>query len=94
MVGSPGQIKESLSKTEEVHIETISGNYKPIIKALKDKYIKSVEDRGTELVISTLRPEKVIHKVIHILEDLNEQLIDLKIRKPSLDEIFTYLENK
>ncbi len=94
MVGSPGQIKENLSSTEEIHIETMAGNYKSLMAKLKDKAIISLEDRGTELVISTLHPEKVIHKVLHAIELSGDSLIDIKIRKPSLEEVFDFLEKK
>ncbi len=90
-VGTPDQVKDRFSKDEKIHIETYPGNYDELIKKLKDKSIEEIENRGTELVISTTTPELVLHKVLHAIEGSKESLIDVKISKPSLDEVFMSL---
>lgn len=90
-VGTPFDVKDNFSKNEEIHLMTLSGNYDEIIKRLKDKDVIEMINKGSELVIKTEKPEKVLHRVLHIIEELNENLIDANIRKPTLDDIFEYL---
>ena len=91
VVGTPEQIKDKFTKNEQVHLETYPGNYDELIKKLEDKNIDSFENRGTELVIHTSKPELVLHKILHALEGSKESLIDVKMQKPSLDEVFLSL---
>ncbi|MBR9690278.1 ABC transporter ATP-binding protein [Candidatus Woesearchaeota archaeon] len=90
-VGTPDQIKEKFSKNEEIHIETFPGNYEKLSKKFKNKSIDRMEDKGTELVIYTSKPETVLHQALHIIESSNESLIDVRLSKPSLDEVFLSL---
>lgn len=97
-VGTPFDVKDNFSKNEEIHLMTLSGNYDEIIKKLKEKDIIEMINKGSELVIKTEKPEKVLHRALHVIEELNESLIDANIRKPTLDDIFEFIakqkENK
>jgi ABC-2 type transport system ATP-binding protein len=90
-VGTPNEIKERFSKHEEIHLETFPGNY-GLISDIKDKdvlkEIARMEDKGTKLVIYTSKPEIVLNEIIKKLEQHKETIVDLKVTKPSLDEIF------
>jgi ABC-2 type transport system ATP-binding protein len=90
-VGTPNEIKQKFSQYEEIHIETFPGNYDQISN-IKDpavlREIAKVEDKGTKLVIYTLKPEVVLNALMKKLEELKETIVDLKVTKPTLDEIF------
>lgn len=90
-VGTPNEIKERFSKHEEIHLETFPGNYH-LIADIDDKDIKKeiaeIEDKGTKLVIHTSKPEVVLQELMKKLEKHKETIIDLKVTKPTLDEIF------
>lgn len=90
-VGTPNEIKERFSKHEEIHLESFPGNYTQI-SDFKDKEVlkevAKVEDKGTKLVIYTSKPEIVLAELIKKLEQHKETIVDLKVTKPSLDEIF------
>jgi len=90
-VGTPTEIKERFSRHEEIHLETFPGNY-DFISAIKDKEILKeivrVEDKGTKLVIYTSKPEIVLTEIMKRLEENKETIVDLKVTKPTLDEIF------
>jgi ABC-2 type transport system ATP-binding protein len=90
-VGTPNEIKERFSKNEEIHLETFPGNYS-LIADFKDKdvlkQISRIEDKGTKLVIYTTKPEVVLGELIKRLDQHKETIIDLKVTKPTLDEIF------
>lgn len=90
-VGTPNEIKERFSKHEEIHLETFPGNYGQIAD-IKDKdvlrEIAKIEDKGTKLVIYTSKPEIVLNEIIKKLDQNKETIVDLKVTKPTLDEIF------
>lgn len=90
-VGTPNEIKDRFSKHEEIHLETFPGNYHQI-SDFKDKdvirEIAKIEDKGTKLVIYTSKPEIVLGELIRKLDQHKETIVDLKVTKPTLDEIF------
>ena len=90
-VGTPNEIKERFSKHEEIHLETFPGNYS-LISNIKDKdvlkEIYKIEDKGTKLVIYTSKPEMVLNEIIKKLDEHKETIVDLKVTRPTLDEIF------
>lgn len=91
------ELKHMLSKGQEIHIETYPGNYANIIKNFKNNLVSSMENRGNSLIIRTKKPDKILSKLLQTLEKLDESLLDLKISKLSLKEIFkavTKDENK
>jgi len=90
-IGTPNEIKQRFSQNEEIHLETFPGNYEEIshFKNVEiSKYIAKIEDRGTKLVIYTSKPEMVLNALMKRLEELKETIVDLKVTRPSLDEIF------
>jgi ABC-2 type transport system ATP-binding protein len=90
-VGTPNEIKTRFSQNEEIHLETFPGNYEEIARIRStevSKHIAKIEDRGTKLVLYTSKPEMVLNSLMKRLEDLKETIVDLKVTKPSLDEIF------
>jgi len=90
-VGTPNEIKQRFSQNEEIHLETFPGNYEEISKIKNteaSKHIAKIEDKGTKLVIYTSKPEMVLNALMRRLEELKETIIDLKVTRPSLDEIF------
>lgn len=90
-IGTPNEIKDRFSKHEEIHLETFPGNYNQITD-FKDKEIikeiAKIEDKGTKLIIYTSKPELILGELIKKLEQHKETIIDLKVTKPTLDEIF------
>jgi len=90
-VGTPNEIKQRFSQNEEIHLETFPGNYEEISRIKNSdvaKHIAKIEDKGTKLVIYTSKPELVLNSLMKRLEDLKETIVDLKVTRPSLDEIF------
>lgn len=90
-VDSPANIKHKYLKTQEIHIQTRPGRYKQIADSLTDSNISAFETVGGELVIYTEEPQKVIKKILIVLQRLSETLEDIKIVKSSLDDVFVRL---
>jgi ABC-2 type transport system ATP-binding protein len=90
-IGTPNEIKQRFSQNEEIHLETFPGNYDEISKIRNSdaaKHISKIEDMGTNLVIYTSKPEMILNALLRRLEELKETIVDLKVTRPSLDEIF------
>ncbi len=92
-VGSPNELKNIYSKNEEIHLETSPGKYSKIIKKLKHKKlpIEKVVNHEHKVIIYTQRAETVLHNLLHIIEDMNETLLDVNVDKPSLAEVFEFV---
>jgi len=93
-LGTLSEIKEQFAKYEEIHLESYPGNYDSLAN-FKDKDIAEsiikVENTGTKLVIYTTQPSKVLMDLLRRLESSKENLIDLHVNRPTLDDIFVMI---
>jgi len=93
--GTPDEIKNYYSKEEEIKLETSPGKYNKIINALKkdtkELVIKKMAIQDNKLIIYTQQAEKSLHQVLHLLENLDEILIDVVVEKPTLQEVLERL---
>ena len=93
--GTPEKIKNMYSVNEEIHLETFPGKYDKLLRKIgNDPNISNHKIKGHKLILYTRSPEKTLHKVLHLLEKLNEKLIDVDVDKPSLSEVFEYFEEE
>ncbi len=90
-VASPDAIRNKYSKIQEINVESYPGNYSKIMSKISKKNVKSHEVRGAVLTIFTDKPQAAIHELFPLLEKNKEQVIDMKIGRPSLDDIFIAL---
>ncbi len=90
-IGNIEELRHLYDKKEEIHLETLSGNYEGIIRSLNISEFL-VEDG--KLVIFTSDAEKTLHNILHIIENMKEKLLYVDIRKPSLREVFETVTNK
>ena len=91
--GPVNKIKKDYCKDTEIHLESSPGNYKKIISELnksKSKFSKII-NHGVKLVIYSTDAEKTLHSLIHIIEKLDEELIDIDLNAPSLTEVYESL---
>jgi len=89
-VASPARLKTKYAESQEIRIQSYPGNYANIAQSLKKPGSKvfDVRVRGSELIIFSDQPQQVIHELLHTLEVLKEELIDIKVSRPGLDELF------
>ncbi len=94
--GTPDELKSLYSKNEEIHLETYPGDYKKIVdRAIKIGIpISYVRQEGHKVVLYVSKAERALHEIIHILEDMNESLLDIDVNKPSLNEVFEAFTNR
>jgi len=85
---TPDKLKLKYTKEQEILIESYPGAYDKLIPKLKGKNISSVERQGTYLTIRTEEPQRTIKEAIALLDKAGEQLLDIKLNKPNLDDVF------
>jgi ABC-2 type transport system ATP-binding protein len=89
-VGTMAEIKDKFSPNIEIQLHSYPGNYKSISE-LKHQDIISMEVTDTSLIFYTAKPEKVLYDLLDKMDTLKEKLVDIRVNKPSLDEIFMQL---
>ncbi|MBN2052141.1 ABC transporter ATP-binding protein [Candidatus Woesearchaeota archaeon] len=89
-VASPARLKTKYAESQEIRIQTYPGRYSNIAKAIKrpGSNVFDIQIRGSELIIFSDQPQAVIHELLHTLEVLKEELIDINVSRPGLDELF------
>ncbi len=92
-LGTPSEIKNLYTQSQEIVIETMMGDYTSLIQIIKkiNLPIKRVTVEGNRLIMLSDRAEEVLHKVLNILEKRKETILDLSVNKPSLSEVFESL---
>ncbi len=83
------ELKTRYSPDEEIHLQTNPGDYKTIIKN-----ISSYDDYYTDnnrLVIKTTKAERILHEILHIIENTGEKLVYVDVQRPTLEEVFQSL---
>ncbi len=93
-IDTPDKLKLKYTKVQEILIESYPGSYEKIIPKLKGKNITSISQEGTYLTIRTQEPERNIKEVLTLLERGGEQLLDIKLNKPNLDDVFVKVYTK
>ncbi len=87
-VDTPDKLKLKYNKEQEIMVESYPGSYAKIVPKLKGKNITGVARQGTYLTIRTEEPERIIKEVLTLLEKAGEQLLDIRLNKPNLDDVF------
>ncbi|MBU1976268.1 MAG: ABC transporter ATP-binding protein [Nanoarchaeota archaeon] len=93
-IGPPDEIRIKYQKAEEIVIESYPGDYKKLLSKLKLKSIIKTGVNGTELSIFTTNPAKVLHRILHIVEEAKEEIIELRVIKPTLEDVFLSMSSK
>ncbi|MBD3204530.1 ATP-binding cassette domain-containing protein [Candidatus Woesearchaeota archaeon] len=91
-IGTVHEIKKKFEADKKIHIESYPGNYCELIKNIKKIRGIKIENKGHEIALKSNSPAKHIPKLLKILKDKNEILIDLNLERISLDELFKKIE--
>jgi ABC-2 type transport system ATP-binding protein len=96
-IGNPNDLRDKYSDADEILLETKPGNYDKIARQLsyhKRLGIGKMMVRDGRLAIYAEDAEKTLHHIIHIVEKMDEALVNIDVRKPSLSEVFESLYKK
>jgi len=96
-IGSAEQLKKKFSHDKEIRIQSYPGNYNELGKFLQAKFknkIRSFKNQGNELLLICDKPEEILNDLILALERKREKILELKIVKQSLDQLFISLSEE
>lgn len=89
--GTPMDLKGRYYKNDEIHIETVPGDYEKIAKKLNKKYVEEIEVLEHKMLIRTPDLDKVLYELLSAVKASGEKVIDINVSKPTLEEVFTAL---
>lgn len=87
-VGTIPELFKKIKKCQEIHVETYPGHYDKVLKDFKHPSLIKKENRGYAMVFFASKPEEVIHKLIHHLEEKGEHMTDMRLKKLQLDDVY------
>lgn len=94
--GTPHELKKAYSAGDEVHVTTTYSRFDILQDKLhkeKKLAISEMVTNGSELIIRTKRPLYVVQTVTKITNSIEDQIIELRMNKPSLNRIFEDIIN-
>jgi len=96
-IATPQELKTKYLRYHEIRIESQPGNYAEVSKNLQKKFskeIKKIERKGTELIILCEDHKNILNQLVKVVEDNKEKITELKLIKPSLNQVFINLNIK
>ncbi len=90
-IGTIDELRKGYGYDKEIVLHTASRNYPKITRLLKEMPITKAIVRGTKMIIYTKQPERVLKKLADILEKEKEDVFELSVHRPSVEEIFVSL---
>jgi ABC-2 type transport system ATP-binding protein len=93
-IDTPENLKNKYLKNHEIRIESHPGNYAELSKKLKEKFpkeLEKIEIRGTELILLCEDHKNILDQIVKTIERNKEKIIELKLIKPSLNQLFINL---
>jgi ABC-2 type transport system ATP-binding protein len=93
-LGTVEELKNRYLKHKEVRIESTPGNYEKLGQILQKKFrkdIANVDIKGGELILFCEKPQDILNDLVNTIEAEKERILELKLVKPSLDQVFITL---
>lgn len=92
--GTPDELKEKYTSYQEVKIETKKQNYESLLPLLKRLGTRNIIQKDKYLFLYTKEPEKVLNYLLTYLKSTNDQLVNVEVSKPSIEEVFESVTKK
>ena len=89
--GSVDELKKLYAKNQELHITVKSREYGKLVQQLQQQnrfHVTKMLRDGQKLIIYSPHAEALLHYVIHAAEKSGDQVMDVFLNKPNLNEIF------
>ncbi len=91
---NPEKLKEKYSKNEEIHITTEPGNYDNLVKKFRELAVSNIVMKSKKVVLYVSDASKVLDKILSIINDSREKIVDLRVNRPSMEEVFEYITKR
>lgn len=85
---SPESLKNRYSKEEEIQLRTLPGDYAKLAKDFKALKFNNIVIKSSGIIAYAENLNYLIPKICSIAKSNKEQIIEFKVAKPSLEEIF------
>jgi ABC-2 type transport system ATP-binding protein len=94
-IDTPSRLKRKYTDFQEIRLQSYPGDYKKISSAIEGiGKITSVSVKGSELVLMTSKVGSSLDDLLKILRSLKEEVIDIRVLRPDLDEVFLKITAK
>lgn len=93
-LGKPEALKKKFIMKQEIVLQTVPGDYKGVVEALRLKKIKDIEVKNNLIHIHTTAPEKTLSEVLDTIAKKKEKLAFIKVTSASLDDVFISIWEK
>lgn len=93
-IDTPDALKVKFDSDNMIVIKTYPGNYDKLTQSISNKMKKAIKGCLREkqgLVVKCATPNLILNEIIKIIEKENESIIEIKVLKPTLDEVFIAL---
>ena len=88
-VDTPARLKAKYVDSQEIAVQCYPGDYYGVFEELKKEFPKIVgRVSSAGLVVTSNNPKMVLHEIFKALEELDEELVDIRVAKPGLDDLF------
>lgn len=96
LVGKPKDITKKFLGHHKIKILTEELNYRSIVDSIKREGLKisKATKKGNDLILYTKHPSKVMMKLLKIIENQDQNIINITIEEPTLDSVFEFIINK
>lgn len=91
--GTPSTIKDSYSKDDEIHLETLNKEYDGLIKRIGKRGVSKIIHHGNRLVIYSSQAGELLKRILSLVKG-KDKIIMLNVSRPSLNEVFESLTKK
>src|SRR3989338_8528256 len=87
-MGSPDELKDKYTKDQVIKIETKKKTYENLIPYLKRAGAKNIFQKERYMYIYTRDPEKILITILSYVKSKGDELLNVEVSKPSIEEVF------
>ena len=90
-IGTPLELKKYYTNNYEIHFQIVSHQYEPLLAKLKQQKelgITKMHIERHKAVLYTLYPQQTLQALIMLINKSKQQLLDIDVNRPSIQEIF------
>jgi ABC-2 type transport system ATP-binding protein len=87
-IGTAEELRRNYAYDKEVVVNLASQNYQRVASLLHGMPVTKIVVRNNKMVIYTKEAERILKKLIDVLDKEREDVLELEVQRPPLDEIF------
>lgn len=88
LVGTTDDLRKQYPYEKEIFLQLASQQYEKLAAQMRGLPIAKMTVRGPKMVIYAQNANVVLKKLISVLENQKDDIIELDVQKPTLDEVF------